>query len=143
MFEIVANGVTLSKSSYLLHAPGGLIPERARLEKEADMNGDEQDRAESLDDEVFDADSDVSPDFSSENDLENYPGDHYLGVHQHGETEREAHTFESDEARTAREESDPVVEELNLEAKRAEDEERAAAHMPANQRVNPSDNFIG
>jgi hypothetical protein len=113
------------------------------MKKGADMNGDEQDRAEALDDEVFDADSDVSPDFSAENDLENYPGDHYLGVHQHGETEREAHSFESDEARTAREEPDPVVEELNDEARRTEDEDRAAAHMAAHHHTNPSENFIG
>ncbi len=86
--------------------------------------GDEQDRAEALDEEVFDADSDINPDYSAENDLDNYPGDHYLGVHQHGETEREAHTPESDEQRTAREEPDPIVEALNAESERAEREER-------------------
>ncbi len=89
------------------------------------MSGDDQDRAEALDDEVFDADSDVDPDFSAENDLDNYPREGYLGVHQHGETEREAHTFESDEQRSAREEPDPIVDELNAEARRAQDEDRA------------------
>ena len=88
------------------------------------MSGDDQDRAEALDDEVFDADSDVDPDFSAENDLDNYPGERYLGVHQHGETEREAHMFESDEQRSAREEPDPIVDELNAEARRAQDEDR-------------------
>jgi hypothetical protein len=91
-----------------------------------EMMGDEQDNAEALDDEVFDADSDIAPDYSSENDLDDYPGDGYLGVNQHGETEREAHTPESDEDRTAREEIDPIVEELNAEAERAEDEDRFA-----------------
>jgi hypothetical protein len=86
--------------------------------------GDEQDKAEALDDEVFDADSDVVPDYSSENDLDNFPGDGYLGVNQHGETEREAHTPESDEERTAREEPDPIVEELNADAERSEEEDR-------------------
>jgi hypothetical protein len=86
--------------------------------------GDEQDKAEALDDEVFDRDSDIVSDYSAENDLDDFPGDSYLGVNQHGETEREAHTPESDEERTAREEPDPIVEELNAEAKRSEYEDQ-------------------
>ncbi len=104
------------------------------------MNGDEQDRAEALDDEVFDSDSDISPDFSAENDLDNYPGEGYLGVHQHGETEREAHSFESDEQRTAREEPDPIVEELNAEAQRAQREERLIRHGAAWDQFDPTGN---
>lgn len=93
--------------------------------------GDEQDRAEALDDEVFDMDSDIAPDYSAENDLDDFPGERFVGVNQHGETEREAHTPESDDERTAREEPDPVVEELNAEAKREEDEDRFVRSKPA------------
>jgi hypothetical protein len=94
--------------------------------------GDEQDKAEALDDEVFDADADINPDYSAENDLDNYPGDGYLGVTQHGITELEAHIPESDEERSAREEPDPIVLELNAEAIRSENEDRFARSRTTN-----------
>jgi hypothetical protein len=88
--------------------------------------GDEQDRAEALDDEVLDADSDIVPDFSSENDLDHFPGDRYLGVNEYGTTEAEEATPEPDEIRSAREELDDVVAALDREAVLADADERFA-----------------
>ncbi len=88
--------------------------------------GDEQDRAEALDDEVLDADSDVVSDFSAENDLDRFPGDGYVGVNQYGTTEAEEATPESDELRSSREEPDDVVDILDREALRAESDARFA-----------------
>jgi hypothetical protein len=85
---------------------------------------DEQDKAEALDDEVLDADSDIAPDFSAENDLERFPGDRYVGVNQYGITEAEAAMPESDEGRSAREEPDPAIDALQREASRSDDDER-------------------
>jgi hypothetical protein len=87
---------------------------------------DEQDKAEALDDEVLDADSDIVPDFSAENDLEHFPGDRYVGVNQYGTTEAEAAMPESDEMRSAREEPDDAIEALQREVSRSDDDERFA-----------------
>jgi hypothetical protein len=87
---------------------------------------DEQDKAEALDDEVLDADSDIVPDFSAENDLEHFPGDRYVGVNQHGTTEAEAAMPESDEARSDREEPDGAIEALQREVSKSDDDDRFA-----------------
>ncbi len=93
---------------------------------------DEQDKAEALDDEVLDADSDIAPDFSAENDLEHFPGDRYVGVNQYGTTEAEAAMPESDEARSAREEPDAAIEALQREVSRSDDDERFARSIRRN-----------
>jgi hypothetical protein len=87
---------------------------------------DEQDTAEALDDEMLDSDSDIDPDFSSENDVEDYPPERYLGAEEFGTTEAEMHVGESVELRTSREEPDPVVEALDREALIEERQEAAA-----------------
>ena len=91
---------------------------------------DEQDTAEALDDEVLDADSDIAPDFSSENDVEAFPGTGSLAAEGFGTTEDEMHLGDSVEMRSRREEPDPVVEALDREARleeRAEERAEAAA----------------
>ena len=85
---------------------------------------DEQDRAEALDDEVLDRDSDIDPDFEVENDLKQFPGDRYLGVNEDAVTVEGEHQVESDEDRTAREEPDPLVDELNRQSRRDEIDDR-------------------
>jgi hypothetical protein len=90
---------------------------------------DEQDKAEALDDEVLDADSDIVPDFSADNDLEHFPGDRYVGVNQYGTTQAEEALPESDELRSAREEPDTAIEVLQREVSRNDDDERFARSL--------------
>lgn len=94
---------------------------------EQGMSNDEQDNAESFDEDLFVDEGDDDTDVASQ-----FPSDHYEGVLDPAVTEAGDSRIETIQERVLREEPDPVVEELDRNA-RAEQEEDAAHRLARNE----------
>ncbi len=85
-------------------------------------NNDDENNAESFDEDLLVEEGDDDTDVSGQ-----FPADHYHGVNDRAVTQRGEATDESLEERVAQEEADPVVDELNRNARAEESEEAAYA----------------